>query len=184
MISKLLYRLVQDFRPIREKPNGAPKEGFFQDIMRRGGESLYLRRHFLRKGRWASYFLHWFATADQDEWVHDHPWRFGIAIVLTGWYIEERAKWFDPRLGAVLKRRKIRWFNFLTARTLHRVAEAKPGTWTLFIHFGRIKEWGFFEGQTLPQRKGDTDELQPTDCVVYYQPYLDQYLERRKNEQS
>ncbi len=186
MRARLLHWLVRDFKPIQERDKGdVTMAGFYQDIHRRGGDQLYMRRHFIWKKFGISIFLHWFVTKDQDDWVHDHPWRFCVSFILAGKYLEERVRYFDPIDGPVLKRKWVRFFNWLLPSTFHRVAQAAPETWTLFIHFGRIKEWGFFEKQVHPQRKGDDEtELVPTHCIVYYQPYLHQYLERAKERRG
>src|SRR5690606_26597246 len=139
-VNKLLHWMVRNFEPITKRDEriaeGEPvigMRGYYQNINRKGTGALYLRRHFLGKIKPASFFLHWFASSDQDEWVHDHPWRFCISIVLSGWYVEDRVQYLDPFKGYVCKEKKVRWLNFLNARTLHRVKEAKPGTWTLLI---------------------------------------------------
>jgi hypothetical protein len=114
--------------------------------------------------------LHHFQSSDADHELHNHPWDWGVAIILTGGYREERrfhAKAaplpFDMELPTALLRElanlryvvRRRWFmpgsvNILFANTFHRVdlADEKAGCWTLFIHGKRIQSWGFWNRYT------------------------------------
>jgi hypothetical protein len=109
----------------------------------------YLERYYL--GKWFGYtaYLHRFVDADRDEETHDHPFT-ALAICLAGWYREERLTHVDLPFGPVLKDRSIRpgSFNFIRGGGLgrgdfHRIVDARPETWTLFIHGGRLSSWGF-----------------------------------------
>lgn len=110
--------------------------------------------------------LHHFQASDADHELHKHPWDWGVSIILTGGYREERRFYakaaplpFDMELPSALLRElanlryavKRRWFmpgsvNVLFADTFHRIdlADEKAGCWTLFIHGKRIQSWGFW----------------------------------------
>jgi len=101
------------------------------------GDQPYLERYYLCTLFDVRFYLHRFVASDPDRGVHDHPWRWAFSIILAGWYLEE-SRYFAST-------RPVRWFNFLTGESFHRVL-LPYGTqvWTLFAHkAGRAKKWGF-----------------------------------------
>lgn len=107
----------------------------------------YLERYFVGRVAGVTVYLHRFLAADGDREVHDHPWRWSLAWVLTGGYREERLRHLDPERGWSSDFRRIGpWRpNLLTARSFHRIVAPQPETWTLFVHGPRVKRWGFLE---------------------------------------
>lgn len=98
----------------------------------------YLERYYLFTLLGTRVYLHRFVGSDPDRGVHDHPWHWAFSIILQGWYYERR------RSGT----RMVRWFNWLTGDTFHRVIlPADHGVhecWTLFAHRAQdSKSWGF-----------------------------------------
>lgn len=94
----------------------------------------YLDRYYVTTlfGYWRVY-LHHFVGPDPDG-LHSHPWKWGLSIVLAGWYLEQR------RFG----HRVVRWINVVNGDTFHRViVPASSTTWSLFIHSPRVMNWGF-----------------------------------------
>jgi len=78
-------------------------------------------------------YIHRFIGSDPDG-VHDHPWRFGASLILSGWYYEQRRERIYTR----------RWFNVVNGDTFHRIiVPAGQEAWSLFAHNARCKEWGF-----------------------------------------
>ena len=116
----------------------------------------YLERYFVGRLLGITVFLHRFLASDGDREVHDHPWRWSFAWVLTGGYREERMRHLDPERGWASDLRSIRAgrINALGARSFHRVLEPQPETWTVFVHGPRIKRWGFLEA--VPEGAGAT----------------------------
>ncbi|CAJ0698612.1 hypothetical protein [Ralstonia holmesii] len=97
----------------------------------------YLERYFVCSAFGMRVYLHRFVASDPDRGLHDHPWRWAASIILAGSYWEQ-TRAHDPV-------RCVRWLNFLTGNTFHRVL-IPPGmdVWTLFIVPARdVKEWGF-----------------------------------------
>jgi hypothetical protein len=85
------------------------------------------------------FYIHRFVGSDPDG-VHDHPWRRGFSIILSGWYHEEKRE-------AIYKRR---WFNVVNGDTFHRVVMAAGSeAWTLFAHDRRCKSWGFLREHSV-----------------------------------
>ncbi len=120
MIRNLLYRLT-DRMPCR----------IISD-----SDQPYLERYYVGSVLGWRFYLHQFVGSDPDRGVHDHPWRWAFAFLLAGHYLEQR------RSGM----RIVRWFNFITADTFHRVIlhPYQPPVWTLFAHrIGDAKPWGF-----------------------------------------
>lgn len=134
-------------------------------LIHRGQGERYLERYWVGQWLGMTAYLHRFVARDADEWVHDHPWRWSVAIVLAGGYLEERLKWFDPRSGWG---KRFRWLragriNFIRGRDFHRILESHPETWTLFIHGRRVKGWAFLQVMDLPHL------IRPV--IAYHQPY-------------
>lgn len=109
----------------------------------------YLIRYRLFRCPWFGIFLHRILREDNDRDLHDHPWPF-ISIVLWGGYVEERPGSFlkfshsgHPIHQPVPVKRGLFSTAFRRATDQHRITVVKPQTWTLFIPFGRKREWGF-----------------------------------------
>jgi hypothetical protein len=67
---------------------------------------------------------------EEKDVYHNHPWS-GISLIF-GSYCEEK-------LGDIPK---IKWiFNFIRAKTFHRVTLPNGPVWTLFFHFRRSNRW-------------------------------------------
>lgn len=141
MIAKILQRIAAN-RPARAiDSDGQP----------------YLRRVYLAHwGGWRLY-LHKYAGADGDRWLHDHPFS-ALSLILSGGYTEERALQFDFP-GMMIESRPRRWINWIPAQCFHRIAHVRPDTWTLFIHAPHRKGWGFL------------DLLPDGDGVLYCNPF-------------
>lgn len=137
-----------------------------------GGEP-YLFRYYLGRVFGVTFYLHEFVRADAERWLHDHPWRLSLGVVLAGEYVEERMTGLSPYTGPVVKQRRVRWLNIITGSTAHRITEPRPGTWTLFIHTRKKKAWGFYEfAQSPTWRTPANDNIIGADSgVVYHQPF-------------
>lgn len=122
----------------------------------------YLERYYLGQMFGVTFYLHRFVSSDSEEHLHNHPWRYGAALILSGGYTEERAFDICPHVaGSGCLTQKVRrgWYNRVDGNTIHRIMDALPGTWTLFVHGPRAtvdvevagairkltKGWGFFE---------------------------------------
>jgi hypothetical protein len=122
-------------------------------------DNPYLERYYVGKLFGVTCYLHRFIRADADRDVHDHPWRLSVSVIVCGGYLEERVTCIEPG-GWRIKQRQMHpgKINIINQRAFHRIASAKPETWTLFFHTSRIKQWGF---------------LQPAESntLVYFQPF-------------
>lgn len=115
----------------------------------------YLERYYLGQLWGATFYLHRFVSSDSERHLHNHPWRWGRAIVLSGGYDEERVADITTACpaGCLTEVRRVSWWNVVNGNTFHRVANAAPRTWTLFFHgerqrvhcgmVSRPKGWGF-----------------------------------------
>lgn len=142
--ARLLYRLAGRLRCRR---------------IDRGNGERYLERYWLGRLLGFTAYLHRFVDGDGDEWVHDHPWGWSMAIVLCGGYEEERVQGLDPDAGWLSRRRALLpgAINVIRGGDFHRIVEVAPETWTLFFHRRRSKGWGFFQRRS--------------EGVLYHQPY-------------
>jgi hypothetical protein len=148
--------------------------GWVRHILRAG--EPYLDRFSLRRqgpsgtNPWRVY-LHRFLAPDAPG-HHNHPSAWSFSIVLWGSYTEEilEPAWHyrDGSHGALLthmptrvRRRRVRWFNWIDADRYHRIAELHPGpgargVWTLFV-CGPLtgRGWGFWrDGRHVPVEAG------------------------------
>jgi hypothetical protein len=139
MINKLLYKITGRL-PVRLiNVNDAP----------------YLERYHVGTAFGWKIYLHRFVSSDGEHHLHNHPWRHGLSIILSGGYTEEVAVDVCPHAsasGMIVTRVERRWFNRVDGAYIHRIAESLPNTWSLFMHGprqvvdgGRLKGWGFFE---------------------------------------
>ena len=113
------------------------------------GDRPYLERYFVCALFGIRIYLHRFVGSDPDRGLHDHPWRWALSLILLGWYYEATRQYVGLR--------PVRWFNFLTGDTFHRVVLFPPSecidefdlctpaeVWSLFIVPAKdVKTWGF-----------------------------------------
>lgn len=139
IIDALLFKLTGRLRCRLIKPADQP----------------YLERYYVGTLFGRTYYLHRFVSADAERHMHNHPFD-GLSFVLSGSYQEEVAVDICPYAGAsgcVTKSGRVRWFNRIPSTHFHRISDAEPGTWTLFVVGPRItvdcgmalrlKGWGF-----------------------------------------
>jgi hypothetical protein len=105
------------------------------------------RLYLLGTGKTFGVFLHHIVGSDAPAELHDHPWGWGVSVVLRGGYVEERC----DRDGA---HRGRRWrgpgsVNVLRPGVFHRV-ELRNGrpAWTIFVHGRKTRRWGFLDSTT------------------------------------
>lgn len=130
----------------------------------------YLLRWYVVRTKRVGIFIHKFVRSDEDRALHDHPWSF-LVIPLWGGYIEhsdrpltqdevlfvaERAKEHklsNERIAELLAFRPAvvrRIWPIISTRYRdttyrHRVEliNERP-SWSLFIRFTKLREWGFW----------------------------------------
>ncbi len=142
MLSKLLYKLTANLPCRLIELDSGP----------------YLERYYLGQLFGVTFYLHRFVSNDSERHLHNHPWRWGRSIILSGSDLEERAVDLCPYAsdsGCVTERKRVRWWNVVNANTVHQIHDAEPNTWTLFFHSERVmidlgmgkvfKGWGFLE---------------------------------------
>lgn len=79
-------------------------------------------------------FLHKLHTSEKPDVFHTHPWN-GISFIF-GSYNEQK-------IGKPLKQQSL--FNFVKAKTPHRIEVEDKPVWTLFIHGRKCNRWGVFD---------------------------------------
>ena len=146
MLNRLLFRLTSTLPCRLIKLDGRP----------------YLERYYL--GCWfgVTCYLHRFVSADSERHLHNHPWGWGTSLILLGDYVEEVVEDIcaEAEGGVITRMVHRRWINRVNHNHFHRIHDAAPGTWTLFLHGprvtfddGRDKGWGFLEPLRLPAGK-------------------------------
>ena len=150
-------------------------------IFDRAGRSKYLSRWYLFAGptmpdgshpftedgspkvgiqdpdRTFAVFLHKFHRGDDDAELHDHPWTWAFALILSGGYIEERRRGAMEGGGPVFIR-EVRPFslNLIHFDTFHRVELLEKDAWSLFVAGPREGGWSFWNratGKLTPWRE-------------------------------
>lgn len=140
-MNSLLYRLTAKMPARLIKPEGRP----------------YMERYYVGQLFGVTFYLHRFVASDRERHLHNHPWAWGRALVLTGRYTEECVTDISPAApeGCVVELRGVSFWNRVNGNHFHRIAWVRPGTWTLFMHGKRsrvgpnqrTKGWGFLELQ-------------------------------------
>ena len=99
-------------------------------------------------------YLHKFHRDDESDELHNHPWRFSIALVLAGGYVEERrAEIFDPldgHVSYVVEKRVVKpgTINVIRSSDFHRVDLVGEDSWSLFVTWRKASSWGFWDRHT------------------------------------
>ncbi|MCU7959449.1 MAG: hypothetical protein KZQ58_05500 [gamma proteobacterium symbiont of Bathyaustriella thionipta] len=106
------------------------------------GEPYLERYHIMRLPGGGGIYLHRFLASDPDRGLHDHPWQRAFGLILSGGYEELRL--IDGQ--GVLRQRKPGQYNFIRGHNFHRIIlPQQRQAWSLFMHSGKNKGWGFLE---------------------------------------
>lgn len=110
----------------------------------------YLTRYYLfgADRERGNLFLHHFHSSDQGEELHNHPWRWGVSLILSGGYREERCRGGVNGVWDYSVHMREPWsFGRFTDQDFHRADLFDParGCWTLFACGRRYKSWGFLD---------------------------------------
>jgi hypothetical protein len=118
-------------------PDGNPREGITWND-RNGPVAVY---------------LHKFHRGDDDLEPHNHPWKWSIAIILSGGYYEDRL----GKDGNLHRRTMLPGMvNVIRANDFHRVDLIGEESWSLFIAGPRVGSWGFWDSklkEVIPWRE-------------------------------
>lgn len=95
-------------------------------------------------------FVHEIHTADGDRHMHDHPWAWAVAVVLSGGYTELRPP-YDDSFGGCRRVYHVGDLNILRPGDYHSIVAVEPGTVTLFLCGRESSDWGFLvDGVHVP----------------------------------
>ena len=95
-------------------------------------------RYYLFQAFGYGIFLHRIHTDETKDVFHTHPWN-GISFIF-GSYKEQ-----EINGGSAFEPKKISFFNFVRAKTPHRIEVKDKPVWTLFIHGRKCNKWGVFD---------------------------------------
>lgn len=116
-----------------------------------GSDGPYLTRtRLLSLGdRIARVYLHYFHRSDEDVEMHSHPWKWAVAVVLKGGYVEYRAG-LCKGSPVVRHVRLPGSIVLLKDHTFHRVEllDEDAGSWSLFIAGPKATQWFFMHPTT------------------------------------
>lgn len=116
----------------------------------------YLTRYHLFKCRRFRVFLHHIHRPDKDRHVHNHPFPWARAFILSGGYHESitRTNPMSGRTGYLTHDARTWSSEAFEPGNYHRIVHVQPGTWTLFFAGRRSRDWGFLvDGAHVPCRK-------------------------------
>jgi len=106
----------------------------------------YLERYYVGQDRRGEQtWLHRFLSADEDQFLHSHPW-FADSTIICGGYTEESAR-IDRLKRKVTERFSVGNKNIINPCTLHRIIRVDKYTWTVLqVQPGR-RRWYFIDGE-------------------------------------
>lgn len=105
----------------------------------------YLERWRGARGKRLGVFLHRISAPDFDRDLHNHPWSWAFAIILSGGYTET----IQDRHGCQYPH-CVSWFNWIPGHKFHTIERLyKNPTWSLFVHGPRVQPWGFMRHKNL-----------------------------------
>lgn len=162
-MSELLWKIVAkvvSWKPIANAIIAHAKKHPYVHISNTDG-TPYMNRYWLfnpisqdegraRRWKWCDYSVrvHWIRSADQGEYMHDHPWS-ARTIILSGFYWESRKSF------AFRKVRKPGDTATIEIGEYHKIFSIAmfSETWTIFITKGNPQPWGFLvDGKKVPWR--------------------------------
>lgn len=102
---------------------------------------VHFRRYRLLQTPWFAIYIHQILRSDEDNDMHDHPWKF-TSVILSGSY--EESVMYPPNFYAV------HHYTYHqgdvvehAAEDAHRLRLKTKEVWTLVIASGRKREWGY-----------------------------------------
>lgn len=112
-------------------------------------EDTYIARyHTADDQKNARWFLHNIQRGDHEEWSHNHPYKWQFSLILSASYEEEyfEVKGEEPfQWRTNIKKRRVRFFNWIPGSRFHRITKLNGEVWTLFIHGPKHGDsWGFW----------------------------------------
>jgi len=114
------------------------------------GRSRFHRIYLIGTGKTFGVFLHHFVGSDARDQFHDHPWSFGLSVMLRGEYVEERLR---PDGSTARRTRRAGSIAAVGPLDMHRVElRARQSAWTLFVHGPKVREWRFLDVLTVTFR--------------------------------
>ena len=147
LLVKLLVRLALRKYPARVLGNRLVVQSVYMVRYYLFGGPDHLKPHALFR-----VYINNFRRSDDDTALHNHPWKWAVAIILINGYIEER---LTP--AGVIKRKIKPWrpwapwrVNYISGKIFHRVelVDGQP-SWSIFIIPGQsTQEWGFRDRTT------------------------------------
>jgi len=96
---------------------------------------LHFKRWELLKTSWFSVYIHGIYKEDQDDHLHNHPWKIAT-LILKGCYIEQ--------LETKIRKRFPGHFGYLNLNKFHKIQSIVRGpVYTLAIVSKPLQSWGY-----------------------------------------
>ena len=132
----------------------------------------YLTRYYLLgdgSGKGYEVYLHHIQREDPYRWLHNHPWRWFLSIVLRGGYKQEVLQL--PGEGPH-KTQRVRFINLFRGQNrYHAITELpKKGAWTLVIVPPKMREsrrWGYWNEDAKVHEPDSGDESEGCETIRF-----------------
>lgn len=158
--------------PLSTMPEMAPENWIERVFPRISGKRIelngepYLTRYYLLgngSGHGYELYLHHLRKEDKSRWLHNHPWRWFLSIVLRGSYVQRVRR---PQSDANERLEKIRFLNVFRGKDRYHSITQVPqhGTWTLVLVPPKTKDtqdWGYWDSDAsvhLPDADDDEED--------------------------
>ncbi len=110
---------------------------YVKEIKSKDGD-LHFRRFAIFETSYFSLYIHEIYRADEDIYLHSHPWNF-VSVILKGGYCEQNEKTFMPEFVS-----KKRWtITKMNRERFHKIYHVDNGftTVSLCFTYGKKKPW-------------------------------------------
>lgn len=127
--------------------------------------------------KWPNLWIHYFPSEENPDagYHHTHPWN-NLTVMLKGSYLETlNDKDYVRKAGSIVYRK---------STDFHRLKETTPGTWTLFFHGFRKKNWTWAmrECETLCETCGPKGRCEAAGVEVEYADFYKQFSTPGKDD--
>ena len=134
----------------------------------------YLTRYYLigdGSGRHFELYLHHIQLKDPYRWLHNHPWRWFLSIVLVGHYTQQV---LHLASNSGRKEVQVRYLNLFKGKNRYHAISDVPekGVWTLVLVPPKLRgsiRWGYWNEENRVHEP-DTGDASSDCCTVRFGP--------------
>lgn len=132
----------------------------------------YLTRYYLigdGSGRRFELYLHFIQLKDPYRWLHNHPWRWFLSVVLRGHYTQQVLR---PSSNVGRKNVHVRYMNLFRGKNRYHAISNVPekGVWTLVLVPPKSRgstRWGYWNEEDGVHEPDTGDASSNCDTVRF-----------------